>query len=268
NVWTEKAQRWEHASQYGNGLLGKVHTVEVGLPGGKTSPQGDSTIKSPPESLDYDMWCGPSEKLPFMECRYHWNWRWHMSYGGGQLMDWIGHHNDIAHWGLGQDKAGPISVQAKEFEYVSELMEVYNSPRNYTFESEYDGGTKVIVSSKNRGGTKWIGENGWVFVTRGKIEASNPAWIEEGFVPGDWKGYHPGAGHQANFIDCIMSRKDTICTAETGHRSATPGHLAYLSNALGGAKLKWDSQAEKIVGNDEAQAKLMDLPYRGDWKLV
>ena len=26
------------------------------------------------------------------------NWRWNYNTGGGQLMDWIGHHCDIAHW--------------------------------------------------------------------------------------------------------------------------------------------------------------------------
>lgn len=250
-----------------NGLIGKVNKVEVGLPVGKDKAQGDSTVKEPPAGFDYDMWCGPSEKLPFMECRYHWNWRWHLSYGGGQLMDWIGHHNDIAHWGLDMDKAGPEKVEAKDFEYVSEIMEIYNSPRNYTVVSQYPGDIEVVISSRNRMGTKWYGEDGWVYVTRGKMEASNPAWLEKGFVAGEWKGYHPGAGHQSNFMDCVLSRKETICPAETGHRSATPGHIAYVSQALG-RPIKWDAKGEKVIGDEDAQKSLMALPYRGDWKLI
>ena len=27
-------------------------------------------------------------------------------------MDWIGHHNDIAHWGAGMDASGPEEVEA------------------------------------------------------------------------------------------------------------------------------------------------------------
>lgn len=250
-----------------NGVIGKVKRVEVGLPSGKTTPQGDTTIKAPPENFDWDMYCGPGEKLPFMEARYHWNWRWHMNFGGGQLMDWIGHHNDIAHWGLGMDKAGPLSVEAKNFEYIDELTEIYDSPVNYDVVSQYPGDIEVVMSSRNTMGTKWIGENGWVYVNRGKLEASNPAWIEEGFVAGDWKGYHPGAGHQSNFMDGVLNRKECICPAETGHRSATPGHIAYVSHKLGRA-ISWDSEKEEVVGDEEAQKLLMDLSYRGDWKLV
>ena len=271
-------KRFRHAVEIvRNGNLGKITRVEVGLPAGKDKPAGDTTIKAPPKGLDYDMWCGPSEKLPFMEARYHWNWRWHLSYGGGQLMDWIGHHNDIAHWGLGMDKAGPLSVEAKDFEYVDDLMEVYNSPRHYTFVSQYPDDIEVVVSTKNTMGTKWIGENGWVYVTRGKISASNPEWVATSdgnkkgtnfsFNPGEWKGYHPGGGHQSNFMEGVLNRKECICSAETGHRTATPGHIAYLSHKLG-RKIKWDSKEEKVIGDDEAQKKLMALNYRGDWKLI
>jgi len=31
--------------------------------------------------------------------------------------------------------------------------------------------------------------------------------------------------------------------------------------------VQWDPKTEKVVGNDDAQKKLMALPYRGDWKL-
>lgn len=249
-----------------NGLLGKITRVEVGLPKGKTTAQGDTTVTEPPASLDYDMWCGPSEKLPYMEGRCHWNWRWHLSYGGGQLMDWIGHHNDIAHWGLGMDDAGPVKVEARNFTYQNDLMEVYNSPVDYDVVSEYPGGIEVVISSRNQMGTKWIGENGWIWVTRGKMAASNEAWTVKDFEAGEWKAYRT-PGHQRNFMDGVLTRKECICTAEIGHRSATPGHIAYVSNELG-RPIEWDAKNEKVVGDDEAQKKLMALPYRGDWKLI
>ena len=239
-----------------NGLIGKIHKVEVGLPTGHDQPDGDATLKDPPASLDYDLWCGPAEVLPYMEARHHWSWRWTLAYGGGQLMDWIGHHNDIAHWGLGMDQSGPVSVEARD--WVFPKTEIYDSPK-------YEGGTEVVISSRNPMGAKWIGENGWVHVTRGALTASDPAWVEKGFVAGEWKTIKT-PGHQRNFIDCVLSREDTIANAETAHRSITPGHLSYLSHAAG-APIQWDPKEEKIVGNEEAQQQLMALPYRGDWKL-
>ena len=111
-----------------NGLIGKVTNVEVGLPGGRTGPDRDPTLKDAPEG--YDMWCGPSPVLPFMEARHHWSWRWHSNYGRGQLMDWIGHHNDIAHWGLGLEATGggggPISVEAKNWDF-SRTPDIYDT---------------------------------------------------------------------------------------------------------------------------------------------
>ena len=246
-----------------NGVIGKVTNVEVGLPRGHNEPEGDATVQEPPGDLNYDLWCGPSKKLPYMPARCHWSWRWHTAYGGGQLMDWIGHHNDIAHWGLDMDKSGPISVEAKNWTFPE--TDVYDSAVDYDVLSKYDGDIEVLISSRNTMGTKWIGENGWVHVTRGKLTASNPAWAEPDFAAGDWKAYKT-PGHQRNFIDCVKSREITIAPAETAHRSITPGHLAYLSQSIG-KPVQWDPVAEKVVGNEAAQKQLMDLPYRGDWKL-
>ncbi len=84
-----------------NGRIGKVHTVEVGLPTG--GPGGMSKFCDPPAGMDYDFWVGPSPWAPYSPDRTHWNWRWQLDYGGGQMMDWIGHHADIAQWGLGTE---------------------------------------------------------------------------------------------------------------------------------------------------------------------
>lgn len=97
------------------------------------------------------------------------------------------------------------------------------------------------------------------------MTASNPARAEDGFEAGDWKAYNT-PGHQRNFVDCVKSRDVTIAPAETAHRSITPGHLAMVSQKVGEA-LTWDPAEEKIVGNDAAQKQLMNLTYRGDWKL-
>jgi len=246
-----------------NGLLGKISRLEVGLPQGHNQPEGDATPKDPPADLDYNFWCGPSKLLPYMECRCHWSWRWHLNFGGGQLMDWIGHHNDIGHWGLGLENSGPISVESKN--WIMPETKVYNSAVDYDVISQYEGGIEGIISSRKQMGVKWIGEKGWVHVTRGKITASNEEWAKDGFVAGDWKTYKT-VGHQRNFVDCVKSRKETIAPAENGHRSITPGHIAFVSYDLG-RKIKWDPTREKVIGDDAAQKKLMALPYRGDWKL-
>lgn len=247
-----------------NGLLGKVKRVEVGLPSGHNAALGNDQIAEPPANLDYESWCGPSEKLPYIFARHHRNWRWNLAYGGGQLMDWIGHHNDIAHWALDMDQSGPIEVEAKGFTYPTET-EVYDAAVDYRVVSKYAGGIEVEISSKFEKGTKWIGENGWVHVTRGKIKASNNAWLAKGFDPGKVKVY-TSTDHTRNFIEGVKNRKECICPAETAHRSITPGHLGLLSAKLG-RKLKWDPKKETIKGDAEA-AKMLNVNYRYPWKLA
>ena len=246
-----------------NGLIGKIKHVEVGLPKGKGTNEEGKVAQEIPEHLDYDLWCGPSRLLPYNKGRLHWNWRWCLDYGGGQLMDWIGHHNDIAHWGLGLDKSGPTQVEARGFSYHGKGM--YDQPIDYEVFCTYADGYTSSISNKNRMGAKWIGEDGWVYVTRGKIEASNKEWIRESFDRGPVKAYK-SRDHRRNFIEGVQTRKECICPAETAHRSITPGHLGYVSDALK-RPLKWDPVKEVVVGDAEADKLLKAVDFRGDWKL-
>ncbi|MCG8599106.1 MAG: Gfo/Idh/MocA family oxidoreductase [Verrucomicrobiales bacterium] len=243
-----------------NGHLGNVSRFEVGLPAGYSDAQGNTEVIDVPKGLDYNFWCGPGERLPYMKARHHRWWRWHTAYGGGNIMDWIGHHNDIAHWGMGYENSGPVRVEAKGWTWAE--TEVYDTPVEYEVHSDFADGKKGIISTGFRKGTKWIGENGWVWVDRGQIETSNPEWLAKDFNAGDWKAYR-SPGHQRNFIDCVKNRKETAAPAENGHRSITPGHLGWVSARLGRA-LKWDPAAEKIQGDDAAQEALMKMDYR-DW---
>jgi len=245
-----------------NGVIGRVTRFEVGLPAGHAEALGSTTPESPPQGLDYDMWCGPSEKLPYMRARHHRWWRWHTAYGGGNIMDWIGHHNDIAHWGIGCEAGGPDRVEARGWTWPE--TEVYDTPVDYEVVSNYPGGIEGTISTKLRKGTKWIGEDGWVWVDRGKIEASNPEWLADEFDPGDWTAY-ASPGHQRNFTDCVRSRQETVAPAENGHRSITPGHLGWVSAKLGRG-LDWDPVQEVIVGDEEAASLLSATPYREPWK--
>jgi predicted dehydrogenase len=246
-----------------NGHLGTIKRVEVGLGAGYAIPKDETTVRPVPDGLDYDLWCGPAPVLPYMRARHHRWWRGHRAFGGGVLMDWIGHHNDIAHWGLGMDRGGPLRVEAVG--WTMPETDIYNTPVDYEIHCEYPGAVKLLISTKLQGGTKWIGENGWLWVNRGKIKASEKSWLAPDFKRGEWKAY-VSSGHVRNFLDCVKSRNESICPAETGHRSITPGHLGYVSQAVH-LPLCWDAAREEIVGDATAQAMLMALPYRKPWQI-
>ncbi len=246
-----------------NGFIGRVKRVEVGLPKGYTRLMGDATVTPPPAGLDYERWCGPGPALPYMRARHHRWWRGHRGYGGGSLMDFIGHHNDIAHWGLDMDQAGPERVEAVGWTRLE--TDLYDTPVEYEIRCEYPGGIQVAIGNKFQSGVKWIGETGWVKAARGDLEASDGRWVEPEFNCGPWKAYRSD-DHARNFLDCVKTRQQCIAPAETGHRSITPGHLGFVSYDLGRA-IRWDAKREEIIGDAEAQAKLMAMSHRKPWAL-
>ncbi|HVV00206.1 MAG TPA: Gfo/Idh/MocA family oxidoreductase [Verrucomicrobiae bacterium] len=255
-----------------NGLIGKVTHVEVGLPSGNHFSGGTvrrMTVSDPPPELDYNFWSGPSRLLPYIEGRVHRNWRWNYNTGGGQLMDWIGHHCDIAHWGLGFDNSGPSEIEGHG-EFPPEDA-VWNTCTTYRIECQYPQNIKMTIAGgypEIREGTKWIGTDGWVHVSRGVFDGSNEEWRDYRDLPDNLAKIklYVSKEHHRNFLDCVKSRKPTVTPAETGHHSAIPGHLGLIS-MLAGRKIKWDVKTEKIIGDDEA-SKLLSRPFRAPWKLV
>jgi predicted dehydrogenase len=287
-----------------NGLIGNVTQVEVGLPAGHHDFAGtepallkklatlpdkigspalvvpgtaawDLAVTPPPSELDYEMWIGPSKMEPYIQARVHMNWRWNYNTGGGQLMDWIGHHGDIAHWGLGFDNSGPSEIEGHgDFPAATAI---WNTSTKYRIEAKYDKavtGYPVDVAMTIAGGypeiksgTKWIGTNGWVWVDRGGFDASNPDWKKGKSLPEELRKekLYESPGHWRNFLDSVKSRNPTIAPVETAHHSAIPGHLGLIS-MLVGRKINWDVAQEKIL-NDSDASELLSRPYRAPWHL-
>jgi hypothetical protein len=118
-----------------------------------------------------------------------------------------------------------------------------------------------------KGGTKWIGKDGWVWVTRGGFDASKPEWKKSPALANALVKVklQESSNHHRNFLDSIKSRKPTVAPVETAHHSALPGHLGAIAMKTG-RKIRWDVATEKIIGDPEA-SKLLTRDYRGPWKM-
>jgi len=289
-----------------NGLIGNVTHVEVGLPGGHHdfahslpafqqrmaslsnnkpldpativpgTPAWNLAVTDPSPNLDYDTWVGPSKMEPYIDVRVFQNWRWNYNTGGGQLMDWIGHHGDIAHWGLGFDSTGPSEVTG--YGEFPPANAIWNTATKYTIECIYRkeitgyandvhmtiaGGSPAIAM-----GCKWIGTDGWVWVDRSGFDSSNPEWAKWDSVPDSLRRtpLYVSIEHRRNFLDSVRSRKPTITPVQTAHHSTIPGHLGLIS-MLTGRKIQWDVAREEIL-NDPAAGALLTRPYRPPYHLA
>ncbi len=267
--WQRSVAQFRYACELvRSGRIGKVQRVEVGLPGGHTDFDGLGHLVAPgppPPTLDYDRWLGPAPVAPYCPARVHKTWRWHSDYGGGMLMDWIGHHVDIAHWGLGLDHGGPVEVEGHgEFPLAGVL---WDTATKYRVTATYAGGLSMHISggyADTRLGTKWIGDEGWLWVDRKGMDGEPRSILTSKIGPDDVQLPH-SPGHQAQFLECVRSRRETLTPAAVALRSATPGYLGVISMRLG-RPVRWDPVKQEIVGDVEA-ARLLERPMRSPWHL-
>lgn len=248
-----------------NGAIGKLHTVLCGLPGGTPDfgRTGDRQDPEPvPAGFNYDMWLGPAPDAPYAPGRCHVNFRWILDYSGGQITDWGGHHPDIAQWGMGTELTGPVAIRNGQATWAREKL--WNTATDFHFEAMYESGVRMIYSSRVRGGVTFQGSDGWVWVNRGAIEASPLSLLD--YEPGEKEvRLYRSTNHVGNFIDCVLSRKETVAPIEQAHRSITIAHLGNISLRLG-RDVKWDPKAERFIGDEQANA-MLSRPMRKPWSL-
>ena len=248
-----------------NGRIGKLKRVEVGLANGPTiAPQPPMPV---PKGFDYERWLGPAPWRPYTEKRCHWDFRWILDYSGGQLTDAGAHDIDIAHWGMNADGTGPVEVSGSG-EFPPDGL--WDAATKYHVECKYASGITMGVASRDpfRGGTKFIGEDGWIHVARGgRVDASPKALLRERIGPNEirldsGRGDHR-QGHRQNFLDCVRTRGRTIAPIEAAQRSITVAHLGNIAMILG-RKVRWDPAAEEII-DDPTASRMLTRPMRSPW---
>ena len=250
-----------------NGRIGTLKHIQVVLPVGK---QGGPFATAPvPTELDWDRWQGQVVARAYVPERCHRTFRYWLDYSGGTMTDWGAHHHDIALWGADCERSGPVSIEGRRL--IAPIAGGYDAPSQYEVHYEYPNGvTQTTVSTLRNNfdgstapdqskdlpehGVKFEGGDGWIFVTRGKIEASRPELLSEPLRERKVELYI-STDHMGNFFDCIRSRKAAICDAEIGHRSVSVCHLGVLAMRLG-RKLKWNPATEQFTEDTEANGHL------------
>ena len=270
--WQRSQDHFRHAAELViNGRIGKVDSVEVSLHDGR-GYIGNPPVQPVPDGVNWDLWLGPAPKVPYRGVM-HGDWRSINDYGGGQLTDWAGHHIDIAHWGLGLDLTGPITVEGSGRRNHDGIYNVY---AEYDFTCVYANGMKMRVANRSKMerdsdlwkgkdiGILWKGTDGWVYTARGGTKASDQNLLKE--VIGEKEIHlYKSANHHLNFIECVRSRKETITPAEVGHRSISVGLLGEIA-MITGQKLHWNPQTERFTDDNNLAGRLLKRPYRSPWE--
>ena len=111
----------------------------------------------------------------------------------------------------------------------------------------------IINKEGQRNGIRFEGSDGWIWVSRGEIKASDRELLTKA-LPEDAERLYLSNDHMGNFFECMNTRKDPICEVDTGHRSATVCHLGAISLRTGGKDLQWDPDKEIFTGEHAAEA--------------
>jgi predicted dehydrogenase len=238
-----------------NGRIARVHTVRVGV--GPAAKPCDLPAQEAPPGTDWELWNGPSSARAYNEVlcpkglhRHFPAWRNYQEYANGALADMGAHHFDIAQWGLGMDAGGPVRIEPPatgerglKFVYANGVEMFHGGPSGTTFE----------------------GSDGTIHVDRSVIE-SKPADIVKEKLGDRAVRVYRADNHRRNWVECVKAKKQPICTAEIGHRSATVcllGNIGYWLRR----PLSWDPVAERFLHDAEADA-LLDQPMRAPWSWV
>jgi predicted dehydrogenase len=196
-----------------------------------------------PANIDYDLWCGPAQKLPLMRKKLHYDWHWVWNTGNGDLGNQGIHEMDVARWFLGVTNLSPrvLSVGGR-LGYLDDgetpnTLVIYHDYPDAPLIFEVRGlptktGAKEMDKYKGAGiGIVIECEGGHV-----TVPSYNGATAYDK-AGNEIKKFSGSENHHANFVKAVRSRKKEDLNADIleGHLSSGLCHTGNISYRLGRA---------------------------------
>ncbi len=240
------------------GNLGKIKYVTAFANKPRPSCGKRDTPLPIPDTVDYDLWCGPAKKVPIYRDRLQYDCSFDWNTGDGESCNQGVHEIDVARWCLGEkmlprrvmsiggrflfnDACDVPNTQIIYYDFPTApiLYEVHNlSKGKDSKEAPAFRGERVGVIADCEGGT--------VSLYRGI------AWDNDGK---QFKSFSGGGDHFANFIDAVRSgrREDLNAEVFEGHTSTAVCHTGNISYRLGATAIE-----------KQMRASVQDIPILND----
>lgn len=202
-----------------------------------------------PDTFDWDLWLGP---LP---------WRPYAGEAGHALpgcfvgdVNWAPHRYDIVMWTVNPDPTAPVAI-----ELVAGGVDYHFSNGVVVHSRDYPGG-----GVGGDGGACFVGTEGRIAVDRGAIVSDPPAILKQPLRPDDVRVERANS-HSGNFLECIRTRRPTMCHPETAVRTMDTILAGGIALALK-RSLTWDPAQHRFIG-DEAANRLLSYAPRAPWRI-
>jgi len=191
-----------------------------------------------PESVDYNLWCGPAPMSPLMRKSLHYDWHWVWPTGDGDFGNNGIHYIDVCRWAVGKNELAPRVISfGGRFGYIDDGV----TPNTQVVFLDYK---PVPILFEVRGLPRGKGETAmdeYLGIRDGMV-----VHCENGYLAGGWaydssgkriKQFKltEGAGHHENFIKAVRSRKVSDLNADVleGYLSSALCHMGNISYRLG-----------------------------------
>ncbi len=276
----------QEAVQYvQSGKLGKIVIARGFCYKGRKSIGQVDGPQAVPDTIDYDIWCGPAPKEPsrrngnFGPVHYDWHWFW--AYGNGDYGNQGPHQVDICRWFLGENAIAPFSMAVGGRLGYKDSAETPNTLLVY-----HGYKTPLVFETRGLPRDKASQNEGWKLADYKGVTVGNVIECEHGYVvvPSyteaivyDKDGKEltrfdgkkkkgtaaevktptgllaDSGGHHGNWVKAIRSRRIQDLNAEIleGHLSAGLVHTGNISYRIGSRKqpgeIKEAMQSQKCL---------------------
>lgn len=231
---------------------------------------GKAVATKPPESLDFDTWCGPAPLVDYRPNLLPGRWRWFKAFGAGDIGNDGVHDIDVALWGLNPGTQ-PSRVACIAGKYFFDDDQEWPDTQYAVFEYDIAGKKKQFIFEQRiwspyvqedyENGCVWYGTKGYL------VCGHTVGWklyAEKNKLIAEKKGYVDLPAHHTNFFDCIRgTAKHPNADVMAGHLSASICHLSNISHVLG-RSLEFDPKSETFPKDKEATA-MVKRAYREHW---
>ncbi len=233
-----------------------------------------------PKEFDYDLWCGPAAKLPYIPGR---SWLNMAEFSCGPIPGDAVHQLDLARYVLG-DPPAPKTVSHTGG--IQVLRDGRDTPDTQYATFDYEKFTLLFQGALWSPYMKKISQHirnsdlfpDWAFCAT-KIEIlGTKAFMYLGRHGGGWQvldgnnkaieqayGRPGDQPHIENFLQCVRSGARPNADVEQGHQSVLLCHLANAAWRAGNPKLAFDAKTESFPETPEANRYLKRLSYRAPW---
>lgn len=278
--YTDKA-----AEYIRGGKLGDVHLARVFLMQ-ESGPIQVADEQPVPDSLDYDLWCGPSPMLPYRPGTWFWRlWDFYVGYIMADMIhqvdlarylidkkypDTVYNAGGVYHFNDGREQPdtqfttfelGKLTLLFEASLWSPYMHRIVHLPDKTKFPDWPFCATKVEICGTRgvmcfgRHGGGWQVFEGDSRTRESRAVVSEPSSLKFGSIIDV---------HFEDFINCIRTRKLPRADIEQAHLSMILCHLANISYRVGNRKLRFDGATETFVNDGEAD-KYLKADYRKPW---